>query len=190
MKKLIFLGPPGAGKGTQAKLFSERFGIPHISTGIMCRDAVSSGTEIGNQISSILESGQLIDDQLTLKVVEERIQQSDCSAGYILDGFPRTIPPAEQFEAWEKASSLPPTWVLYFSLPTDVFLKRLESRELIEGRADDSEEIRKKRLNVYLSQTQPLVEFYRERVRLIEIDATPSIEKVSELVAKTVTQLG
>ena len=182
--KLILLGPPGAGKGTQAAFIKERFGIPQISTGDMLRAAVKAGTPLGVAARKVMDAGQLVSDDIILGLVKERLKQPDCAPGYLFDGFPRTIPQAESM----KAAAVPIAYVLEIDVPDDEIIARMSGRRVhaasgrtyhvefnppkVEGRDDltgepliqrddDREETVRKRLEVYRAQTRPLVEYYR-----------------------------
>jgi adenylate kinase len=197
---LIFLGPPGAGKGTMASRLAQDKGIPHISTGDIFRENINNGTDLGKKVKSILDSGELVPDELTVELVKDRLNQGDVSAGFILDGFPRTIPQAEALDEFATIDA-----VILFTLPDEEIVKRLSGRrvhkpsgrtyhilfkppkvpgkddvtgdELIQ-RGDDSEESIRNRLDVYRSQTQPLVDFYRNKNLLTEVDASPDPDTV------------
>ena len=179
MKQIIvFLGLPGAGKGTQAKLYSEKKEIAHISTGDMLRSAVDSGTELGRKVKETIESGQLVGDQMMIALIQDRVDSKDCENGYILDGFPRTIAQAKALDeilAEQGVSS-----AVYFEIPEDEVLKRMSERAEKEGRADDSVDTRHERIEVYKKQTEPLVDYYKKLSKLIIIDAKPSVEEVSQ----------
>ena len=181
--RLILLGAPGAGKGTQATFICQKYGIPQISTGDMLRAAVKAGTPLGLQAKSVMESGGLVSDDLIINLVKERIGQSDCAQGFLFDGFPRTIPQAEAM----KAAGVRLDYVLEIDVPFDAIIERMSGRRShpasgrtyhvkfnpprVEGqddvtgeplvqREDDKEETVKKRLEVYSSQTRPLVDYY------------------------------
>ncbi|NBF41227.1 MAG: adenylate kinase [Spirochaetes bacterium] len=199
---LIFLGPPGAGKGTMASRLAQDKGIPHISTGDIFRENINNGTDLGKKVKSILDSGDLVPDELTVELVKDRLNQGDVSNGFILDGFPRTIPQAEALEDFASIDA-----VILFTLPDEEIVKRLSGRrvhkpsgrtyhilfsppkvpgkddvtgeELIQ-RGDDSEESIRNRLDVYRKQTQPLVDFYRKKNLLKEVDAGPAPDEVYE----------
>lgn len=177
---LVFLGPPGVGKGTQAKLFSEARSIPHISTGEILREAIASGTDLGRRVKAKLDAGQLVSDSLMEEVVARRLTNIDCEKGFILDGYPRTVEQAASLEKilLEIGKSL--SGVIYFSLPEDKLLARLSSRK--EGRADDSDEIQKERLNVYNTKTVPLVEHYRSLGKIKTVDADGTVDEVKTRV--------
>ncbi len=182
--RLILLGPPGAGKGTQAAFIRQKFGIPQISTGDMLRAAVKAGTPLGIAAQKVMDAGQLVSDEIIIGLVKERLKHLDCARGFLFDGFPRTIPQAESM----KAAAVPIDYVLEIDVPDDLIITRMSGRRVhaasgriyhvkfnppkVEGRDDqtgepliqrddDREETVKKRLEVYRAQTQPLVEYYR-----------------------------
>jgi adenylate kinase len=196
--KLIFLGPPGAGKGTLATLVSKELGVPQISTGDIFREAIKRGTELGKQVKEIVGRGDLVPDQLTVSLVQERLKESDAARGYILDGFPRTIPQAEALQAFETLDA-----VVNFTVSDAVVVQRLSGREICKAcgkiyhvknmpakvkgvcdacggplftRPDDSIESITNRLEVYKKQTEPLIEFYAGRKLLRNIDSSVSPE--------------
>lgn len=198
--KLIFLGPPGAGKGTLAKIVSEEYNIPQISTGDLFRSAVKEGTELGIKAKRIMEKGELVPDSLTVELVKERLALSDAATGYILDGFPRTIPQADSLAEFERLDS-----VINFTLDDGIVIQRLSGRRICrscgaiyhiinlpasrEGicdrcqgelytRDDDQIESIKNRLEVYKKQTEPLIKYYRKKGKLKNIDASTDPEKM------------
>jgi len=207
--QLVLLGPPGAGKGTQAKFIQEQFGIPQISTGEILRKAVSDHTVLGNKASVYIQAGKLVPDDLMLGIVTERLSADDCTKGYILDGFPRTVPQAEGFEACLKGLGSQLDRVLYFSVPEDALIQRLTGRRTCRGcptvyhlvfdppkrpgicdncrgelyqREDDQEDIITARIETYKVQTAPLIEFYRDRGILTEIDGVGRAENIKDHV--------
>ena len=182
---VIFLGPPGAGKGTQAKMIASKHGIPQLSTGDMLRAAVAAGTELGLKCKAIMDAGDLVSDEIMAGVIADRIDQDDCKDGFLLDGFPRTLPQGEVLEDMLKAKGRPVDVVLELRVNEEELVNRLNSRIADtkaaggEVRADDNEETFRKRLGVYSSQTAPLVPFYEERGLLKSIDGMLSIEDVT-----------
>ncbi len=155
---LNLMGPPGAGKGTQAQLLVERFGIPQISTGDILREAVASGSPLGVQAKAIMDRGDLVPDEVMIPIVEERLSRPDCQPGFILDGFPRTRAQAEALDRMLVRLGREALRVLAFEVPDAELMKRILSRG--EGRTDDNEETVTKRLDVYRSETAPVLEHY------------------------------
>jgi adenylate kinase len=197
---LVFLGPPGAGKGTIAALAKNSLGIPHISTGDLFREAIKNQTELGKQVKSILSSGELVPDSVTVAMVKERFSQADVGDGFILDGFPRTIPQAQSLETMKKIDH-----VVNFQLDRERIVKRLSGRRMCKStgriyhilynppkkdgfddetgealiqREDDKEEAILNRLHVYERQTEPLIRYYKEKGLLRDIDASGAPEIV------------
>ena len=202
--KLIFLGPPGAGKGTLAGLVAKELGVPQISTGDIFRDAIKRGTELGRRVKAIVGRGDLVPDELTVSLVQERLAEPDAAHGYILDGFPRTIPQAEALEGFERLDA-----VVNFLIGDDVVITRLTGREVcracgaiyhvrnmptkVKGvcdrcggetytRPDDALESITNRLEVYKRQTEPLIAFYRERGLLRDVDSSTTAEATLEAI--------
>jgi adenylate kinase len=198
--KLIFLGPPGAGKGTLASVAKERYGVPHISTGDIFRTAIKNETELGKKVKGILASGALVPDELTIALVRDRLSQADAKAGFILDGFPRTIPQAEALEEFAPVDT-----AVDFVISNEAVVERLSGRRVCKGcgknyhikfmapkkpgicdacggelftRDDDKIEAITFRLKVYRDQTEPLIAYYRGRDKLLEVDATPSPDEI------------
>ena len=203
--RLILLGPPGAGKGTQANFIKEKFGIPQISTGDMLRAAVKAGTPLGLEAKKVMDAGGLVSDDIIIGLVKDRLQQDDCKAGYMFDGFPRTIPQADAM----KDAGVPIDFVLEIDVPDAEIVERMSGRRAhlasgrtyhvkfnppkVEGkddvtgedlvqREDDKEETVKKRLDVYHSQTKPLVEYYSKWAASGDAKA-PKVRKISGLGA-------
>lgn len=176
--RLIFLGPPGAGKGTQASLVAQESKIPHISTGDILRSAVAQQSDLGIKAKSYMDRGELVPDQLILDMVRDRLNQSDATSGWILDGFPRNVVQAKFLD--ELLQDIHQTYdcVVNLDVPNEVLIARLMSR----GRADDSEEVIRHRLDVYREQTSPLIEFYRDRQQLVLIDGNQPVETVTSLL--------
>jgi adenylate kinase len=172
-RRILLLGPPGAGKGTQATLIANALHVPHISTGDMLRAAVADGTELGKQVDSIMAAGELVSDDLVVAIVDERLSKEDARCGYLLDGFPRTIGQAEALN--DSVIDAIGTVVLLKADAEEV-IQRLLKRAAEEGRADDNEETIRRRLEVYEADTSPLVEFYGDAV--LEIDGMGTVDEV------------
>jgi adenylate kinase len=174
---LIFLGPPGAGKGTQAAILAEACNIPHISTGDILRSAVTQKTKLGLEAKSYMDQGELVPDQLMLNLVRDRLIQTDAASGWILDGFPRTVAQAS-FLDHLLIDEINQSYNCVVNL--DVSDEILTARLLSRGRADDTEETVRHRLHVYREQTAPLVNYYRDRQKLVVIDGDQPVEAVTE----------
>jgi adenylate kinase len=185
--RVVLLGPPGSGKGTQAKLLSQRLGIPAISTGEILRAAVAEGTPLGQQAKAVMERGELVSDAIMTELVRERIHRPDAARGFILDGFPRTVQQAEALAAM-LGNGTRLSAVLNFSVPEEVLAARLLERARAEGRADDRPETVRERIRIYRDKTSPLVGYYRERGLLSEVDGVGSIPEISSRVARAVPQ--
>ena len=178
--RLILLGPPGAGKGTQAAIIKGKFGIPQISTGDMLRAAVKAGTLLGVAAKKVMDAGQLVFDDIIIGLVKERLKEPDCSKGYLFDGFPRTIPQAEAM----KAAGVSLDYVLEIDVADDEIILRLSGR----GRDDDKEETVRKRLEVYRAQTRPLIDYYgkwaasgdKQAPKYRKIQGTGRVEEIKE----------
>jgi adenylate kinase len=210
--RIVLLGAPGAGKGTQAQFLMEKSSIPQISTGDMLRAAIKAGSELGNQAKAVMDAGQLVSDDLIIGLVKERVAQEDCKQGFLLDGFPRTIPQADAM----KLNGIDVDHVLEFDVPDEVIVERMAGRRVHSGsgrvyhlvynppkiagkddltgdelaiRPDDEETTVRKRLAIYHHQTKPLVDFYQMEARdgncsYLTIDGTQIVEKVNELLLK------
>lgn len=203
----IFLGPPGAGKGTQAKILVEKYGIPQISTGDMLREHVAKGTELGVKAKEYMEKGQLVPDEIILSMVKERLSQPDAQKGFILDGFPRTVAQAEALDKMLEEMGKKIEFVLALIVPDEELVTRLTGRRTckncgmmyhikfkppkVEGkcdacggelyqRPDDNEETVRNRLKVYHEQTAPLIEYYRKKGVLFEVDGSKGIEEITQ----------
>ncbi|MFL6262278.1 MAG: adenylate kinase [Thermoanaerobaculia bacterium] len=172
---MVLLGPPGAGKGTQAQVLCHHLGVPAISTGDMLREAVAEGTPLGNKVQGIMASGALVDDATMADVVRDRLARPDAGRGYLLDGYPRTLPQAETLAGILRDAGQELDAVLLVEVPEDELVRRA----LLRGRADDQEAVIRERLRVYREKTAPLIGYYRERGLLREIDGNRPIEDVT-----------
>lgn len=215
-RPVIFLGPPGAGKGTQAKLVAAHYGVPHLSTGDMLRENVQLGTSLGALAKPIMERGELVPDDLILRMVEERIARADCAQGFVFDGFPRTLAQAKALDAILEAQHSDPAAVIYFKVPEEILMWRMTGRRTckigfeiyniyerppkIEGRCDvdggeliqrpdDRPETIRERLLAYRTQTEPLVAYYASKGTLDEIDADASVPAVTASVFSALGRL-
>jgi len=218
MKKLnlIFLGPPGAGKGTVAKDVVERFGVPHISTGDMLRDAVSAGSELGKKVKSVMESGQLVSDELLFDLVKDRLSQKDCENGFILDGYPRNVNQAKALDKILEELNIGLSGVVFLDVSEEEVVKRISNRRVcpkcsrvynlislkpkidtlcdddgtpLIQREDDKPDTVRKRYKIYSDKTAPLIELYKNRNQIITIDASGTVDKVDEIVFNTLEEL-
>ena len=209
--KIVLLGPPGAGKGTQAKSISNRYSIPHISTGDIFRKNISENTPLGIEAKSYMDNGPLVPDEVTINMVKDRLQQDDCKNGYLLDGFPRTVHQAEALDNFltEREESI--DTALLIEVPKEFILERMTGRRVCPScgasyhikfnpptndgkcdlcgsdviqRKDDTEETVKERLDVYENQTQPLIDFYKNKKQLSVVDGTQAINEVFESICK------
>ena len=211
-RAVILLGPPGAGKGTQAKKLAAKYSVPHLSTGDMLREHVAQGTPLGVKAKPIMERGELVPDSLVLKIVAARIERPDCAHGFVFDGFPRTVAQAQYLGELLKQHGFRRPFVIHLVVDTALILRRITGRRTcktggeiynlferppkVEGRCDndggelfqrpdDREEIVAPRLHAYHKQTEPLVAYYRRLGLLHEVDASKSVEEVEQQVCKT-----
>ncbi len=180
--RIVILGSPGAGKGTQAATLIESRGIPHISTGDMLRAAVKAGTPVGRQAKVVMDSGELVSDEIVIGIAEERLSQPDAKDGFLLDGFPRTMAQAHALDALLERLGTTLDSCLCLTVDNEAVIQRLRKRAEIEGRADDNEETIRERLLVYDSETAPLVEFYRNRALLTEVSGMGTVDEVEKRI--------
>jgi len=179
MKRLIFMGPPGAGKGTQAEIIREKFRIPQISTGEILRNAVKNSTKLGLEAKKFMDAGDLVPDVVVIGIIKERLSEADCGKGFILDGFPRTVEQAEALTQILKELKLELDAVVNLSVPEDELVRRLLKRAEIEGRADDNQETIENRLKNYNEKTFPLIEYYRKAGILKEVNGVGSTNEIT-----------
>jgi len=175
---VLLLGPQGSGKGTQAKRIAEAHGIPHIATGDMLREAIATGTPLGRRVAPILESGQLVPDELMVDIIRERLGRPDTDAGFVLDGFPRTLAQADALDAMLSAIDRKLDVVFEFQLSDDVARARMLRRASEEGRSDDTPEAIDTRLALYHEQTEPVIEHYRTTGNLVGLHGDRSVGEV------------
>lgn len=180
--RLIILGPPGAGKGTQAARIAEHFGIPAISTGDIFRANIKDGTELGKQVQEITASGGYVSDDITNAIVEDRLAQSDCEGGFLLDGYPRTTGQVSALDAMLAKTDLGVDKVLALTVDEDAVVARLLKRAEIEGRVDDTEDVIRERQAIYRRETAPLTDVYAERGLLVEVDGLGEMDEVTERI--------
>ncbi|MBI3103386.1 adenylate kinase [Candidatus Daviesbacteria bacterium] len=171
--KILLIGPQGSGKSTQADLLAQHSGVPKISTGDIFRRIREEGSDEGRRIKNILDSGQLVDDQTTAEIVRKRVSEEDCKNGFVMDGYPRTLEQLNMFDPeFDK--------VIYLNVPKETVIKRL----LLRGRADDTEELIRRRLDLYYKQTQPLLDYYNSQGILVEVGGTGDIQKIQDEIKK------
>ena len=177
--RIVLLGAPGSGKGTQAARLKAELGIAHISTGDLLRAAVKAGTPLGLKAKAVMEAGQLVSDEIVLGMLEERLAQADTRAGFILDGYPRNLAQADALDQLLKRIGQPLDAVLRLNVPDAAIVARCEIRFKAEGRADDNPETVRKRLEVYAQQTAPVADYYLKRGLLSEIEGVGAIDAIS-----------
>jgi adenylate kinase len=215
-RAVIFLGPPGSGKGTQAKELAKKYDVPHLSTGDMLREHIALGTPLGLKVKPIMERGELVPDSLVLRMVAERIERPDCSNGFVFDGFPRTVTQAKYLGEMLKRQGFKHPFVIHMIIGTDVLMRRMTGRRVcklcgeiyniydrppkVEGicdndggelihRPDDREEVVGPRLHAYEKQTAPLVTYYRRLGYLHDVDARKSVEEVKQDIQQLVSSM-
>jgi adenylate kinase len=185
-------GPPGSGKGTQAKILEEKRGLPQLSTGDMLRAAIAAGTELGKKCKTIMDAGELVPDDVVIAIIAERYDQSDCDKGAVFDGFPRTIPQARALDSMLKMRSRKIDMVIELKVNDAVLIERVKQRiKESEGvaRADDTPETLQNRLTVYYQNTAPLLEYYKRQGKLVTVDGMAPIEAVSKSIAEVIDQV-
>jgi adenylate kinase len=177
--RIIFLGAPGSGKGTQARLLSGRLGVPAISTGEMLRAAVREGTALGRQAQEIMDRGELVPDAVMIGLIRERVASPDARDGFLLDGFPRTVEQARSLDGLLAGNAGGLSAVVNLLVPEPLLEDRLLHRATAEGRSDDRPEAIRERLRVYRERTEPLIAFYRQRGLLAEVDGVGPVSEIS-----------
>jgi len=179
--RLLIIGPPGAGKGTQAARIAERYDVPAISTGDIFRANIQGGTELGQQVQAIIKAGELVPDSLTNEIVRDRLHQDDASRGFLLDGYPRNVEQVHALDGMLEGDALDA--VVLLLADTDEVVARLLKRAEIEGREDDTEEVIRHRQDIYAEQTAPLIDLFTERGILVSVDGLGAIDEVAGRIA-------
>jgi adenylate kinase len=187
--RLLFMGPPGAGKGTQAEIVAERFGIPAISTGDIFRANVAENTELGIEAKRYMDAGEYVPDAVTNLMVRNRIDEEDAAKGFLLDGYPRTLDQVEELDGMIRHTGHRLDAVVVLTVDPGELVARLSARAQKEGRADDTEEVIRRRQEVYTEQTEPLIDVYRTRGLLREVDGLGEVDEVTERIMGILTQV-
>src|SRR5919107_2429140 len=187
--RLVLMGPPGAGKGTQAKFIAEHFKIPAISTGDIFRANVSQGTPLGQEAQRFMDAGEYVPDELTNKMVRNRIDEPDAEPGFLLDGYPRTLAQVEELDGMIKFTGHSLDAVVSIAVDDEAIVERLLQRAQLEGRADDTEDVIRRRQEVYADQTEPLIDVYRQRGILIEVDGLGEVDEVTKRIFAALDQI-
>ena len=180
--RLVLLGAPGSGKGTQATRLKDKLGVPHISTGDLLRAAVAAGTPLGIKAKSVMDAGHLVSDDIVLGMLEERVAQPDAKAGFILDGYPRNLAQADALDGLLARLGQPLDVVIKLEVPGEAIISRCELRFKAEGRADDDPDTVRKRLAIYAEQTAPVANFYAQRGKLKVVNGVGEMDEVSQRI--------
>lgn len=188
--RLTLMGPPGAGKGTQAAALCHRFGIPAVSTGDMFRAHVSAGTPLGIAAQGYMDAGEYVPDEVTDAMVRERLAQPDCRRGFLLDGYPRTLDQLEELDEMLTGLGVELDGVLVLNTDPDQLVRRLLARAQSQGRTDDTEDVIRRRQELYAEQTAPLVSAFADRGLLREVDGNGTVEQVTERVQAAIDRIG
>ena len=188
MKFIILVGPPGAGKGTQAKLLQEALSLPQVSTGDLFRFNLKNETELGKLAQTFMDRGELVPDEVTVAMVEDRLSMTDCAGGAILDGFPRTLAQARALDELLAKLGGQINVVPSIEVPQDVLVERLLNRAILEGRADDNEETIRTRMQVYENQTKPLLDYYGQKGLVVPVNGQQTIEDVQKDLVQVIEE--
>ncbi|AZS44890.1 adenylate kinase [Microbacterium oleivorans] len=188
--RLLIIGPQGSGKGTQGARIADLLGIPTISTGDVFRANVKDGTELGLKVKALIDAGDLVPDDLTSEIVRDRLAQEDAAEGFLLDGYPRNLGQVGDLDVFLDGRGEPLTAVIELSVPRDESIARLSRRAAEQGRADDNEESIAKRLSIYESETAPILDVYRERGIVDEIDGVGSLDEITERITVALAARG
>jgi adenylate kinase len=180
--RIVLLGPPGSGKGTQAKLLVERLGVPHISTGALLRNAALRGTELGLKAKALTDKGELVPDDVISDMIGERLRRADVAKGFILDGYPRNLAQAKSLDALLEHLDQPVDEAILIDIKAELIIKRIAKRAQEEGRADDTEETVRNRLQVYTEQTEPVAEYYAQRGLLTKVLGEGSVDDIFQRI--------
>lgn len=187
---VVLLGPPGSGKGTQAARLTAKFGMPHVATGDILRAAVDAGTQLGQQAKAYMDRGELVPDPLMVDIIRHRLAEPDAQHGFVLDGFPRTVPQAEALDALLGELKRPLDAVLYLQVDRQSLIDRLQHRAEVEQRTDDRLDVIRHRIDVFLQQTAPLIDYYRRQGKLRLIDGTRPPDEVAAAIDEVIRSLG
>jgi adenylate kinase len=185
--RILFMGPPGAGKGTQAEIVADRFGIPAISTGDIFRANVAKNTELGVEAKRYMDAGEYVPDAVTNLMVRNRIDEEDAAKGFLLDGYPRTLDQVEELDGMIRHTGHRLDAVVVLTVDPGELVKRLTARAETEGRTDDTEEVVRRRQEVYTEQTEPLIDVYRTRGLLREVDGLGEVDEVTDRIMNILT---
>jgi adenylate kinase len=186
---ILVLGPQGSGKGTQAKRIKATYGVPHIATGDMIREQMELQTELGREVKDVYDRGDLVSDELMIRLIRDRLSRGDTLGGFVLDGFPRTVAQAEALDAKLDAAGVPLDAALFFEISEDELFRRLAGRSAVLHRADDTEQTIRHRLEVFAIKTRPLVDYYQRRRLLLPVDAIGRMDEVTSRILEGLEQL-
>lgn len=188
MINIILIGPPGAGKGTQAKILVEKYGLKQLSTGDMLRAEVAAGSDLGRTVKAMMDDGQLVPDDVVVRIIKHRIAQADCAKGVIFDGFPRTVAQAEALDSMLSRMGVKLNAIIQIVVDEEVLLARVQERDAASGnaRTDDTPEVLAKRLDVFHEQTAPVIDHYKSAGRLLTVDGMAGIDDVAAAIGKII----